>query len=129
MWSEGGLIGMLVYKFIASAAAKGFIVEIVPTGGAEGSGYSIWTPNEDSTTNNIVNRGSFGFNNTTGTNVQHRLTAPTDIDGWGSITAADVQGVVGAIETNAGFDLLIRAKLGAANDVAIIRNYVLQGVI
>ena len=129
MSSVGGLIGVLTYKFTASAAAKGFIVEIVATGGAEGSGYAIWTPNEDVSTNNNVDRGEFGFNNIGATNIQHRAGAPTDVDGWGAISAADTQGVIGAVETSAGFDLLIRAKLGAANDIAIIRNYLFEGVI
>lgn len=131
----GGAIVTQTFKFLAynsSTAAKAFAAEIVASGGVIGSGYDIWTQaNDTSGTNDNSGRVQFGFNNIDATNVQHRLLAVSDADGWNTTTGTgtDTNTTVGAVQTNVPFNLILKLKLGGANDIGIIRNYLVQGLI
>lgn len=129
MSSVGGALVTLTNKHDSVAtSARSLSAEIVALNGAVGSGYAIWSPAANATADDIIHRVQFGFNNIGATNIQHRIFKETDLDGWLTVNTSDVDGAVGAVQTNTTFEMLFVYSI-AANDKMCIRNYTVEGYI
>lgn len=105
-----------------STSAKTVRVRHTTSGGADNSGTIFWTNNE--TTNAPITRAVVGFTNTGATNVQEGTHNSGSLIGLGNVNSGTT--VSGAIQTNVSTDLMITAQLAAANDVAILKRYMLE---
>lgn len=120
MSSTGSFRVLHVCKHTSVATtARSLSLEHVATGGAVGSGHAFYTPADDTTSNNVLISGQAGVFNNGATNVQHRLYASGDLDGWGSLNNGAVTSSPGAVQTSSGTELLVRIKVGANDSITI----------
>lgn len=96
-------------------------VELVASGGAPGSGFSVYTPAAQTTNAPIIHFNT-GFFNFGATNVQHSLFAISDDDGMGTLNGGAIA-TTGAVQTNVTTDLILTGQVTLAGDSVKIQNF------